>query len=351
VNRERRVCRRAAAGATVLVALLAGGAVPAAWAARVDVVVLRNGDRLTVEVVQLTEGKLQVKTDDMGTLSIEWDKITAVTTAGEYDLAMRDGSRLLGRLRPGSSGSIDVVAADGGVTTVLMPEVVSIARIKARFLERIDGSLDLGGSYTQSSGVAQVVFDVDARYRQPASIYAAAFATSFTRQPDSPDTARSSLDLTYTRFRRDRWFASVLGLFERNEDLGFQFRGTGAFSWGRYLARSQHVEFFMTGGLAAGREVPVDRPAVWNVDALAAADLSVFAYDFPTTRLEFAVLLFPSLDDPGRLRVNANGKFKRELIRDFFFAVSAYDAFDSRPKAETATRNDFGGSLSFGWTF
>jgi len=302
-------------------------------------------------VIQLTEGKLQVKTDDMGTLSIEWDKITAVTTLGEYDVALRDGTRLLGRLRPGAAGSMDVTAADGHATTVLMADVASIAPIKAGFLERIDGSLDLGGSYTQSSGVAQVAFDVDARYRRPASVYAAAFATNFTRQPDSPDTSRSSLDMTYTRFRSHRWFATVLGLFERNEDLGFLFRGTGAFSWGRYLARSQHVEFSMTGGLAAGREVPVDRPAVLNVDAVAAADLSVFAYDFPTTRVDFAVLLFPSLDDPGRIRVNADGKFKRELFRDFFFALSAYDAFDNRPKAETATRNDFGGSVSFGWTF
>jgi hypothetical protein len=51
------------------------------------------------------------------------------------------------------------------------------------------------------------------------------------------------------------------------------------------------------------------------------------------------------------VRINANGKVKREIFRDFFVAASAYDAFDNKPKAADARRNDFGGSVSFGWTF
>ena len=335
--------------AGVAAALLLGFSTVAS-AARVDVVVLRNGDHMTVEVVQLREGKLQVKTDDMGTLSIEWDKIASITTAGEYDVTTRNGTRLLGRVRPGPAGSIDIVAGDGSGTTVTMIDVVFLARIKSTFFDRIDGSVDLGGSYTQSSGVAQVAFDVMTQYRRPASLYSASFATNFTRQPESPDTSRMSLDLGYTRFRGNR-FASVLGLLERNEDLGFRFRGTAAGALGRYLARTPHSEWLLAGGLAVGREAPVDKPTVWNVDGLISTDLSVFTYDFPTTRLDLSMLVFPSVDDPGRVRLNADAKFKREIFRDFYFSISLYDAFDNRPKAETATRNDFGGSVSFGWTF
>jgi hypothetical protein len=49
--------------------------------------------------------------------------------------------------------------------------------------------------------------------------------------------------------------------------------------------------------------------------------------------------------------VNANGKVKRELFKDFYVSLTAYDAFDNRPKAATAAQSDFGVSLSFGWTF
>jgi hypothetical protein len=46
-------------GLTTLVLLL--GASRAAWAARTDVIVLRNGDHITGEVEQMRQGKLVVK--------------------------------------------------------------------------------------------------------------------------------------------------------------------------------------------------------------------------------------------------------------------------------------------------
>ena len=42
---------------------------------RTDVVTLANGDRITGEVVRLERGRLEFKTDDAGTLYLEWDKL------------------------------------------------------------------------------------------------------------------------------------------------------------------------------------------------------------------------------------------------------------------------------------
>jgi len=320
-------------------------------AAKTDVIVLRNGDHLTGEVKTLREGKLQVNTDDIGTLSIEWDKVVSVTTAGVYEVTLRDGTHLLGRLTPATAGSLQVVADDGSATRAVMAEIVSVAEIKRKFLDRIDGSFDLGGSYTKSSGVAELFFDTEARYRRPSYAYNASFSTNLTQQENSPDSSRYALQVGYTRFRNNRWVVSSFALFEGNEDLGFTIRGTGDNLELGYVVSAPHVELLLSGGMALGREKPVEGGSVTNVDALVAADLAVFAYDFPTTRLDLAMLVFPSLDDPGRLRVNANGKFKRELFRDFYFSVTAYDAFDNRPKAGAVSQNDFGGSLSFGWSF
>ena len=323
-----------------------------AHAARTDILILANGDRLTCEVVQMRQGKLEVKTDDAGTISIEWDKIASLTTADQYELVLRDGTRHLGRLRPGvAAGGIQVAAVDGTVTQLQMPDIASFARIKSGFLQRIDGSFDLGASYTKSSGIGELYLDAAARYRRPSYAFASSLSTNLTRQPDAEDTTRSSLQVTYTQYRGARWLVSTLGFFESNEELGFTFRGTGAGSIGRYLVRSEHAEWLVTGGLAAGREAPVDGDMVTNVDALIGTTLSVFHYDYPTTRLDLALLVFPSLDDGGRVRVNAQAKFRREIVKDFFVAVTGYEAFDNRPRTSGATRNDFGGSLSFGWSF
>ena len=125
-----------------------------ALAARTDVIVLRNGDQITGEVLQMRQGKLQVKTDDAGTLSIKWDKVASVTTAASYDVTMRDTRRLFGRLRAAAAGSLDLVADDGSVTTIPAADIVWFVQIKNSFWSRFEGSVDLGGSYTRSSGIA-----------------------------------------------------------------------------------------------------------------------------------------------------------------------------------------------------
>ena len=322
-----------------------------AWAARTDAIVLVNGDRFTGEVVQMRQGKLEVKTDDAGTISIEWDKIASLSTADHYELVARDGSVRLGRFQPGTARVLQVLMGDGTVVGVPTDDIISFARIKNRFIQRIDGSFDLGGSYTSSSGVGELYLDAAARYRQPAFAYGASVTANLTRQEDADDTSRYLMKVSYTRYRGARWFASMGGFFESNEELGFTVRATGAGSVGRYVAQTPHLEWRLSGGFAAGREKPTDGSSVLNVDALVGTDLAIFVYDYPRTRLDLAILTFPSFDDPGRVRVNADAKFRREVFKDFFVAVTAYDAFDNRPKAAGARQNDVGGSLSFGWTF
>src|SRR5262245_40679534 len=96
-----RVChlaraRLVASGLTLLVGL--GAAVPSAEAARTDIVTLINGDRITGEVKELSRGLLKLRTDNVGTIDIEWDKIDGITATGEFELEMTNGQRLVGRL-------------------------------------------------------------------------------------------------------------------------------------------------------------------------------------------------------------------------------------------------------------
>ena len=67
-----------------------------AWAAKTDIVMLLNGDRITGEVKELAYGQLKFATEDMGTLYIEWTKIASLTTTRTLQVEMLDGRRLLG---------------------------------------------------------------------------------------------------------------------------------------------------------------------------------------------------------------------------------------------------------------
>jgi hypothetical protein len=121
----------------------------AAFGANTDVIMMRNGDRVTGEVKQLSRGQLKLKTDDAGTIYIDWDKIVAIKTALNYEVVTSNGSRFVGVLTTDVAGELRVSAEDGTVTRLPSLDVVSFWPIKAGFLERIDGSFDLGGTYTK----------------------------------------------------------------------------------------------------------------------------------------------------------------------------------------------------------
>jgi Protein of unknown function, DUF481 len=327
-----------------------------ALAASTDVIVLLNGDRITCEVKTLSHGRVQVTTDDIGSISIEWDKIATVTTAGQFDIAMGDGRRLVGALRPAPAGQsgVSVVDADGRIVTLSFLDVVSFGPVRSRFFANIDGSMDLGASYTQSSGIAQASFDTKAAYRQPAFEASVAFSTSLTRNEDSadsPDSARYSLNLGYKQFHANRWVSAPFVLIEHNPDLGFDLRSTAAMTFGRFVVQSNRAEVMLGAGAAVGKELPVGESATTNVDALISLSSSLFTYDYPKTSIDLAVLVFPSLNDAGRVRVNVNAKFKRELLKDFYLGMTGYDSFDNRPPGTEVHENDVGFSLSLGWTF
>src|SRR5215813_1322040 len=80
---------------------------------RTDVVTLGNGDRITGEVVTLERGRLEFKTDDAGTLYLEWDKLTSVVTTRLVEVVTTDGRRFLGSLERAPDRSIVVTGSQG----------------------------------------------------------------------------------------------------------------------------------------------------------------------------------------------------------------------------------------------
>lgn len=333
----------------VLIGLLI--AAPAA-AQKTDVIVLINGDRITGEVKSLSRGRLELSTDDAGTLQIEWTKIASITAKVQFDVGTDDGRRFVGSLGTAAAGKVAILAPTGETVVALSVfEIVSIAPIRSGFFQKLDGSVNLGASYTQASGVGQISFDGKVEYRRPSFVASTVVSMGLTQKENEPDTTRYSLQMGYQKFRPNRWVVAPFGLFESNPDLGFDLRSTGAVAIGRYLLQSNGGWLLLGGGGAVGREVPVDGDKVTNIDALVVLSASKFTYDFPKTSLDLAVLVFPSLNDFGRVRVNANLSYSRELIKDFSLTMTAYDAYDNRPLTTSASKNDVGFSLALGWTF
>ena len=328
--------------------LLAGSP---AFAAKTDVVVLRNGDHLTGEVDYLERGRLALKTDDMGTLQIEWDKVRSVTAAAQFDIANLDGHRYVGSLQSTSvAGELCIVTA-GGPNVVRLADIGDIQRVDANFWKRLDGSLDVGASYTSATRLFKldVAGAIDA-YR-PGYEFSTNASTTVTTQPETEDTSRSLLSFAYGRRFGSRWLVLLKGQLEQNSELGFDLRSSATAGGARDLVRRRQDRLRVGMGLSVNREKPVEGESTTNIEMTVIAGYDRFAYDFPKVDVSVAVAGFQSLNDSGRQRFEAEARLQRELVKDFYATLRGYESYDSRPPAEGSPRNDYGVTFALGWSF
>jgi hypothetical protein len=335
--------------ASLLLAVLA--AAPARAAPKVDVVVLQNGTRVVGEIRSMSRGKLELKTDDMGTLQVEWGNVVQVTAPEFFEVEDMEGGLYFGSLRPGrAEGALDVVA-DWGENSLLLGRVARIQLVKASFWDRFRGSIDAGAGYTSATELLQLDLDAELRYRRPRfEVHAAADAV-ITQQPEVEETRRSSLSLSYTRLFSSRHRVFAQGAVEQNQELGYDLRSSVVGGWSYVLARSQSNELFGGAGLGLNRENPVDGESTTNVEAVTGFDWANFAYDFPNTDIRVTAFAFLGLNQWGRFRLESNVSLRREVFSDLYVGVKGYESYDSQPATEGAQKNDWGLSLTLGYSF
>jgi hypothetical protein len=228
---------------------------------------------------------------------------------------------------------------------------VRMRRLDKRFWSRLDGSLDVGASYTSASELFKLDVAGNIRTERPGyEIRTDANATVST-QPGVEDTRRTSLSLAYERRFPNRWVAVVRGQLEQNRELGFDLRSSAAGAGGRYLAQGHRDKLLAGIGLSLNREQPTEGEGTTNVEALAVLTYDRFSYDFPNLDLSVSMIGFASLSDGGRYRLELDAGIKREVVKDFYVTLRGYESYDRRPATEGAPRNDYGATFALGWSF
>jgi len=335
----------------VALALVLSFSAAARGQARTDVVTLLNGDRLTGEVVELTRGRLEFKTDDAGTLEIEWDKIAGLEARRQFEVETSDGRRLLGSLGPAVDRALQVVAADG-IVSLQMIEVTRITPIGASFWAKLDGSVDAGFTYTQSSGVAQVTLNTGTVYRRPEFLFRFTASGTLTQRSDGTGhDDRGALEFSYVRYRGRRLFVSGSARLESNESLGLLLRSQAGGVVGVRPVDTNRAQFELGGGLVVNDERGVDTDPTQNLEAVLGVRTSYFTYDRPRTQFDGSVQYFPSLTSWGRQRLQVDSDVKHELWKDFFVALNLFYTLDSAPPNPEAAHIDVGVVASLGWSF
>ena len=331
-------------------------AVFTAFASDDDVVVMKNGDRLTGEIKSLQRGTLKFKPDYMtDSANIDWARVERIESKSTFMISMVDGQLFTNviRLLPSNSPEMPNFVIGPGYQSVrvLQRDVIRILPVEAGFWKRLEGSIDFGFNFTSGNDQYQTELVATTTYRQGDHSYTASLDTSFSGQPDGDSTKRREFNFDYRKQLSPRWYAGGLLNFLSSDQQSLDLRTSVGGLLGRNLKQTENTRFSVFGGVAGTREhysASVGTPRTTNADAIAGFDFSTFR--FKTTDVVTRFSLYPSLSTPGRTRLQVTSDLRIKVVKDLYWGFHFYENFDSKPPVR-ADKNDLSISTSLGWKF
>ena len=344
--------RTESCASVVCLALLAGLTQPAEARDKTDVITLHNGDHVTGEIIRLQYGQLQLSTDDMGTIYIEWEAIAGIDSNYYFDVEEIGGSRYSGVLGSTPEGNKVTVSAPAGTGMIEHQRVTRIAKLESGFWSRIDGAFSAGYSFSKSSDVTVLSGGFDATYRAEDVAASLNIDVNSTTSPDKGTLDRDKIAFSYQWLLENRNYWGGIASLERNEELGIDSRLQLGGGFGRYVRQTPYSELTAFAGATLTKEwVTGAENSQDSAEGVLAASWRIFRLNSPKTTLTSQLTLYPSITESGRYRGTADVSLRKEIIKDFFLELSFYYDYDNQPPGEATEKDDYNITTSLGYTF
>lgn len=326
---------------------------------KTDVLVMKNGDRMTCRVKGLVAGVLYVSFDYIdGTTSVEWSKVARLESDQLFIVKTEDGSVYTGKLHTAESPAgqpvkIEVLVPPEPSVVVDSPQVVSIIETSEKLWRRFNGEISFGVIYSKGNDSTQYTFGSQTAYLRERWSAAANFSSTLSSSTGTNPSTRNSLDLICTRLLPwNKYFYSGLGSFLQSSAQGITLQTSVGGGLGRYFKNTNRSKISVLGGLAWQSTnykpslVPVARQNL--AAAMISTDIQYFKFN--KTSLDVNATVFPALSEPGRFRFNANATYYIKLISNLSWNVSFYGNWDNQPPPGFSG-SDYGSSAGLSWTF
>ena len=303
----------------------------------------------------MESGLLTFKTDGMGTLSIEWDKIRSFCSKNSFEIVKKTGFSYFGSIAAsGNPGFVKIVVTNDSVAEPIR-DLVEITRIKQRFWKKFYGSVDLGLSYYKSTRNLQYYFNGELNYRGRKDLVGLGMNFLESHQKLTDTTVRSvknDISLGYTHFFQGRWWGGVGGKYQENTELRLDYRFQAGVVGGYDIVHTNPVRFFAMAGILANREKPTDSVSVSNsMEGLLSLNFTWMQYRHPKIKISTSAGFYPGITIHGRYRFEYNLEAKYEIVTDLFAGITFYDDFDNKPISGGPALNDLSLVLTIGYSF
>jgi hypothetical protein len=278
-------------------------AVPLLARENTDVLVMKNGDRMTCQVKGLDAGVLYVSFDYIdGTTSVQWSKVARLESNQLFIVKTQDGSVYTGRLNTpetpaGQPVRIQVVETPEKEVVIDRTQIVKMGETSARFWQRFNGEISWGIIYSKGNQSTQYNLGSQTEYLRERWSAEANLSSNLSASTGVSASTRNDLQLSASRLLRwNNYFYSGIGNFLQSSEQGIRLQTTLGGGIGRYLKNTNNATISVLGGLAwqSTDYKPSIIPQGQQNLAAAAIAAQVKFFRFNKTNLSVTASLFPA---------------------------------------------------------
>jgi putative salt-induced outer membrane protein YdiY len=342
--------------ALIIVAVLSCGN-PLSAKRKDDLVVMANGDRFSGEIKKLENGILYFKASYMLVpVQLDWAQVDRLESQDQFFITLKTGKRYTGVIeKAGGKEAMGTglrLETEGKAMRIAPLDVIGIQQSEESFWSQLNGSIDYGLSYTSGNSTLSSALGAAVEYQQTKDLVRLTTSSQFDTQSNGPSTNRFTFDGQYFRQLSEKWFYGGLLDLLKSDRQKLDLRTTVGGVFGRTVVRTERTSFRIFAGAVFSREgyFPQAQTAATGDNGEALIGANFYTFRFRVLDIRSSALLYPSLSDPGRVRVNSDSNLHIELVKDFYWDFHLYENFDSRPPIH-APRNDLGVTTGIGWKF
>jgi len=317
-----------------------------------DVATTDDGNTFIGEIDSVQYATLTLDTDAAGSLSIEWRRVTSLTSKFEYRVELRGGIRHFGKLGPASEPRRLSIVGPSGSIEVDFADVFEIVPIEHGFWKSLDGSVNFGLTYTQTNDAIQYNLSGYANYRTRRNYASLSVNSIFNSQKGGESTNQHSAKLIVAQVARNKWGTFEQGQLQSNPNQGYDLRflaGGGAADF--LIEDSRKFLVLILGAVYDREDVTGSSEVDESIEALAGVGFRRFKLGSHSPSVQLSLETFTNMTNSPRFRSVLNFNVSWQIIGDFKFNFQVNSSYDSNPPGVDSENNDLTVVTSIGYSF
>jgi putative salt-induced outer membrane protein len=321
-----------------------------------DQVTLKNGDRLSGNIIKYDGKNLVLKSDLAGEITIPWENVTGVTSAQPLNVTLKDGQRIVGTVTTEGT-KFAVATKETGTVTAARASVQGIrsdAEQKAydteidryknpRLIDLWTGTFDLG--FTQTAGNTETetftlgANAVRATTRDKIIVnYTQIYSSSNASGPDLTTANAKRGGIAYNLNVAPKMFIFGLVNLENDQFQSLDLRFAPAGGVGYHAIKTANTTLDLSLGASMDKEffsatatTPAGSPGLNQTYAEILIG-EEFTHKFSKTfSMHENLVMYPNVSSVGNYRMNFDISAAASIKKWMSFQISASDRYLSDP--------------------